>query len=248
MYSPADRDRIRTALLDRAGADERITGAALTGSAARDGEDRWSDIDLFLGLAPDAEVEPVLADWTDHLYAEYGVVEHLDMVRGTVVYRVFLLASTLQVDIAFAPAAEFGPIGSTFRVVFGTPRERARPPAPTVAGLAGMAWLYALHVRSSIERGRGWQAEYMISAMRDEVIALACLRHDLPVREGRGVDRLPATVTEPLTAGLVRSLADAELRRAFAAVTEAFLTELACSDAALADRLGSTVRALADLS
>ena len=34
----------------------------------------------------------------------------------------------------------------------------------------------------------------MISGMRDQVLALACLRHGLPAREGRGMDGLPADV------------------------------------------------------
>jgi hypothetical protein len=43
MYSPSDRHRIRETLIDIARADKRIIGAALTGSAASDREDRWSD-------------------------------------------------------------------------------------------------------------------------------------------------------------------------------------------------------------
>jgi hypothetical protein len=42
--------------------------------------------------------------------------------------------------------------------------------------------------------GDVWQAEFMVSAMRDQVLALACLRHGLPAREGRGMDLLPAAV------------------------------------------------------
>jgi len=51
MFTPQERTRLRDALVARARADERITGAALTGSASRDAEDRWSDIDLALGVA-----------------------------------------------------------------------------------------------------------------------------------------------------------------------------------------------------
>jgi hypothetical protein len=43
----------------------------------------------------------------------------------------------------------------------------------------------ALHARICIERGRWWQAEHWISAMRDHVITLACLRLGYPGATGR---------------------------------------------------------------
>jgi hypothetical protein len=109
-----------------------------------------------------------------------------------------------------------------------------------------MGWLYALHVRSSIARGRPWQAEYMLSAMRDQVLALACLRHGVPAAEGRGIDRLPPEVTAPLAAALVRSLDTAELKRAFGVVSEALIAEIERVDFALAHRLAAPLRDLVD--
>ncbi|HEY0603004.1 MAG TPA: hypothetical protein VGD58_08830 [Herpetosiphonaceae bacterium] len=246
MFTPADRNRIRDALIAVAHADERITGAALTGSAAVDAEDAWSDIDLALSVADDADYQQVVADWTDHMDREYGVVHHLDVFRGTTLFRVFLLPSTLQVDLAFWPAAEFGAIAPTFRLLFGTANERPMSPAPSAAALIGMAWLYALHARSSIARGRVWQAEYMLSAMRDQVLALACLRHGLPAVQGRGIDRLPPEATAALSTALVRSLDAAELSRAFGVVSEALLDEIQRVDVELANRLAAVVRALAN--
>jgi hypothetical protein len=108
----------------------------------------------------------------------------------------------------------------------------------------GMAWLYALHVRSSIARGRWWQAEYMLHGMRDSVMALACVRHHLPAHQGRGVDDLPPDVLLPLTHALVGSLEISELRRAFHAITEALLGEMAHADADMRNRLTNTLRAL----
>jgi predicted nucleotidyltransferase len=244
MFTPEDRTRLRDALVAAARADPRITAAALTGSASAGAEDRWSDIDLALSIAGGADPGPVVADWTDRVYREGGAVHHLDVYRGDVLFRVFLLASTLQVDIAFWPAAEFGAIGPTFRLLFGSANDRPLPAAPTAAGLIGMGWLYALHARSSIERGRAWQAEYMVSGMRDQVLALACLRHGLPAVEGRGADRLPPGVAAALAAGLVRSLEAAELRRAFGVVTEALIAEVGLADAGLAERLTAPLREL----
>lgn len=244
MFSPAERARLRDELVAAARADERISGVALTGSAAVGAEDPWSDIDLALGVAGD--VEPVIADWTQLMYREHGTLEHTDLTRGSTLYRVFLLASTLQVDLAFSPAAEFGAIAPTFRLLDGHAEDLPHVPEPVAGDLIGTAWLYALHVRSCIARGRRWQAEYMISGIRDQVLALACVRHGVPAVQGRGLHRLPVDVADPVTDSLVRSLDVDELVRAFRAVTAALLAEIARADASHAHQLGGVLNELVD--
>lgn len=245
MYTVAERETLRDALVEAARADERVTGAALTGSAAVGAEDEWSDVDLALGLAPDADQDAVLADWTTSMYSRYGAVHHTDVWSRGTVYRVFLLASTLQVDIAFAPASEFGALGPSFRLLFGEAVEQQAWAAPLALDLVGMGWLYALHARSSIARGKVWQAEYMISGVRDHVLMLACLRHGVPHSQGRGLHLLPAATTAPVEATLVRSLEATELTRAFRASVDVLLVEIAYVDAELAVRLDRPLRELA---
>lgn len=171
LFTPKRRERLREALVAAAQSDVRIIGAAHTGSAAVGREDRWSDIDLALCVVPHADVEQVVADWSNRMYRNHGAVTHLDVWRGATLYRVFLLEDTLQVDVSFWSKAEFGATGPNFRLMFGTANERPWAAPPVAADLIGMGWLYALHVRSSIARGRVWQAEYMLSAMRDQVLA-----------------------------------------------------------------------------
>ncbi len=65
-------------------------------------------------------------------------------------------------------------------MLFGAAGKETPAPVPSAAELIGMAWLYALHARSSVARGRVWQAEYMISGMRDHVLALACYAATFP--------------------------------------------------------------------
>jgi len=62
-----------------------------------------------LGIAPEVEITAAIAGWTAMLYRDHQAVHHTDVISGATTYRVFLLASTLQVDIAFTPATEFGP-------------------------------------------------------------------------------------------------------------------------------------------
>jgi hypothetical protein len=244
MYTSAQRDELRRELLVLARADPRITGGAITGSASMDREDAWSDIDLAFGVGRADELPGVLQDMTEHMYAHHGAIERLDVIREPWIYRVFILPSTLQVDLAFAPADAFGARAPTFRLVFGVAQEPKHAGAPVVEELIGYAWLYALHARSSIARNKVWQAEYMIGNVRDHVLAIACRRLGLPAVEGRGIDALPADVVDPLRDALVRSLEPAELRRALGAVIDALLREIGAHDPTLAGRLHDVLLAL----
>jgi predicted nucleotidyltransferase len=238
MFTPGDRNLLREALVEAARSDERVTGAALTGSAALGAEDAWSDIDLAFAVAGDPE--PVLGDFTARMYREHGAAHHMDVVFERTVFRVFLLANTLQVDLAFWPEADFGATTPKFRALFGTPRDRPQSPPPDARRLVDLAWLHALHARSSIERGRGWQAEYMIGRVREHALALACLRHGVLAVEGRGLDQLPADVTRPFEATLVGGLGD--VAGPFHAVTELLIGEIEVVDADLAARLAPLLR------
>ncbi|WP_290060439.1 nucleotidyltransferase domain-containing protein [Amycolatopsis solani] len=240
MFTTGERTSLRDALVEAARSDERVTGAALTGSAALDAEDAWSDIDLAFAVTGDPE--PVLADFTARMYAEHGAAHHMDVGFERTTFRVFLLGSTLQVDLAFWPAEDFGATSPKFRLLFGTANEREPTPPPDARRLIDLAWLHALHARSSLARGRGWQAEYMVGRVREYALALACLRHGLPAVEGRGLDQLPASVTRPFEATLARGLDD--LGRAFHAVTELLIGEVGRVDAALGRRLAPLLRRL----
>jgi hypothetical protein len=103
--------------------------------------------------------------------------------------------------------------------------------------LAGLAWHHALHARVSVERHRALQAEHWIGALRTQVIALACLRLGYPTGYAKGAHLLPAELTSPLEATLVRSLDATELRRALSAAVAALAAELGRTDPDLAARL-----------
>jgi hypothetical protein len=248
LFTPEERARLRSSLLERAAHDIRLTGAAITGSAADGREDRWSDIDLAFGVAEAADVANVLADWTAHMYEQHLALHHCDVRAGAWIYRVFLLPGTLQIDLAFVPASDFCALTTTFRLVSGRANEPRHAGPPAAADLIGLGWLYALHARSSIARGSLWQAEYMISGVRDHGLALASIRHGLPAAHGRGIDRLPDEVKTAFEGALVRHLETAELSRAFRAAVAGLLREIHCVDPVLAARLEVPLRNLTEVS
>jgi hypothetical protein len=237
MFTAEQRDHVRQRILEVAQADPRVIAGALTGSMAFGGGDRWSDIDVAFGIVEGSTPEAVLDDWTAVFAREWRVLDHFDLPFGSSVYRVFLLPSGLEVDVAVTPAADFGARGPQFQVLFGPTRHVPATPQPSASSLIGLSWHHVLHAHASIERHRLWQAEYWIGAIREHVLALACLRLGENARERRGVDRLPSTVTDPLAETFVRSLDEPELRRALAVATRCLIGELEAWDPTLCARL-----------
>jgi hypothetical protein len=246
MFTAEERTLLRCQLLEYAADDQRISGAAITGSGAASNEDQWSDIDLAFGVKDDAELPKVLSDWTEYMYQQHSALHHMDLRAGAWIYRVFLLTSTLQVDLAFVSATEFQALAPTFRLMFGQANQPRTVPPPSPTDIIAFGWLYALHARSAIARQKFWQAEYMISAMRDNALALACIRHGLPAVYGRGIDQLPNETRASLEESLVRQLDTAELSRAFRSVTLGLLGEIRSIDEQLADRLQEALLRLCD--
>jgi hypothetical protein len=241
LFTVEERDRIRARLLEKAQLDPRIVAAAEVGSLALGPGDRWSDIDLSLGLAAGVTVAEILAAWTPEIEREFDAVALFDLPYQSTVYRVFFFPGSLQVDLSFAPGHEFGALGPQFKLLFGEAVTRPAPASPTASHRFGLAVHHALRARFSIERGRFWQAEYWISALRDESLALACSRRGLTAGHARGYDELPEEVRSAHAGTLVRSLDRAELMRALGVAIEGLLRE---SDE-LAKRVEAELRALA---
>jgi hypothetical protein len=244
VFSAGDRDSLREMLIALAQSDSRISGAAITGSGALNLEDKWSDIDLAFAVTEENEISQVISDWTEIMYQNHGAVHHMDMASGESFFRVYLLENTLQVDLSFSPGRSFGAVAPSFRLVFGKSQDLPKSVWPTSNELIGLGWLYALHARSSIARGRVWQAEFMISGFRGQALALACSRFGLSPNQGRGLDKLPSEILETFVGALVRSLDEAELRRAYRLCGEVFLAEVNRVDPGLANRLGEPLEEL----
>ena len=227
VFTPDERTSLRRHLIDAAREDPRVTSAALVGSAARQEEDEWSDIDLALQLSPGVEVSEVVDDWTLDLASRGRVVDHLDLRADGALYRVFLLASTLQVDLSFWPHDAFRASGPDFELLFGTPVEPAASTTGNADHHVRLGWLHALHARSAIARRREWQAVWMLEGMRNEIVASACLRHGVPAHQGRGVDRLPSGLRSRLKPTLVTATDTFALSTVFLALSRLLLEEAA---------------------
>jgi hypothetical protein len=225
MFSVEERDQVRDGIVAMARADPRIVAGAMIGSLAGGGGDRWSDLDLGFGLADGVSAADVFADWTPRLEGERNAAHLFDLPSVASLYRVFLFPGNLQVDLSLTPASEFGARGPKFKLLFGRALERAPGWEASVSAhhLFGLGAHHAVRARFCIERGRLWQAEYWVSAVRDQALALACRRRGLNVWYGRDFDDLPAEVLDQRS--LVQSVQKAELLRALGRAVDALLRE-----------------------
>jgi hypothetical protein len=147
---------------------------------------------------------------------------------------VFLLPDALQLDLSMTSAAQFRPAGPRFRLLFGetaageseTPTPDLFLPTPSVAvDIFGWGVIYALHARACIERGRVWQAEHYVGAVRDHALSLACLREERPHVLARGYDDLSAETLARFEDAHVGEVEGGALRAALAASVLALMRE-----------------------
>jgi len=169
MFTVEARERLRDDLVSAAQADARISAAALVGSSALGREDEWSDIDLALCVDADAQRSAVIAEWTDWMYAEHAAVHTSTFpvarrpTGSSCASTHCRSTSFLARDEVRRPwpglpwpiwshgggSAGSGIPGSQREALAPESRSRKESPAPQpVAGLIGMAWLYALHATS----------------------------------------------------------------------------------------------------
>jgi hypothetical protein len=238
VFTVEQRDALCERLVKLAEGDGRVVAGAIVGSLAVDAGDRFSDVDMTFGIDDRSEVADVLDDWTRTLINQLDAVRLADLERGPTIYRVFLLLDALQLDLSMTPAARFRPAGPRFRLLFGaTAGDGSEVPTRPVAGalslptpavaedIFGWGVIYALHARACIERGRVWQAEHYVGAVRDHALSLGCLREGIPPEQARRYDDLSVETRARLDDAHVGELEAGTLRAALAASVLALVHE-----------------------
>jgi len=243
MFTVEERDRVRNRVVQMSRADPRLVAGALIGSTAGGGGDKWSDLDLTFGLADGAAINDVLADWTTRLVNEFNAVHIFDLPHLSTIYRVFLLPSNLQVDLSFTLGSKFLGKGLKFDLLFGKALERDPAKPASAEQTFGLAVVYLLHAHACIARERMWEAEYCLSAARDQSLSLACLHRDLKTSYGRGFDDLPPKTLDSVIGALVGSLEKTQLIEALGKCVDVLLQN-SQDVSELAQRLGPQLREL----
>lgn len=252
MFTVEQRDALRDRVLGLAEVDERVVAGAAVGSLAVGTGDRFSDLDLTFSIAGTA-VADVLEDWTRRLVDEDGALQLVDLQAGPTTYRVFLFPDALQFDLSMTPASEFRPAGPRFTLLFGETAPEPEVTAPRTAGsvfistpavphdIFGWGVIYALHARACIERGRLFQADHYVAAVRDHALSLACLREGAVAVQARGYDDLSPETHARFEGSRAAAAEPDALRSALAGSVRALMQEGADAKLphaqAVADRL-----------
>src|SRR5262245_28110663 len=124
MFTVEQRQHVQDRILEMANADGRVVAGAVVGSLAIGDGDRWSDLDLTFGVNDAIPIRDVLEEWTKRIVGEFDAAILFDLPFGSSIYRVFVLPGCLQFDLSFTPAAEFGALAPTFKLLFGQAVER----------------------------------------------------------------------------------------------------------------------------
>ena len=243
MFTVEERDRVRDRIVRMSRADPHLVAGALVGSTAGGRGDRWSDLDLTFGLADGAVIDDVLADWTTRLATDFHAVPIFDLPHLSTTYRVFLLPSNLQVDLSFTPGNKFLGKGLKHDLLFGNALEKDPTKPASAEQTFGLAVVYLLHAHACIARARIWEAEYCISAARDQALSLACLNRSLRTTYGRGFDDLPPEILKTFTETLIGSPERAQLIQALGKCVDVLLQN-SQDVSGLAGRLGPQLREL----
>jgi hypothetical protein len=225
VFTVEQRDRAQERILELAKADPRVVAGAAVGSLATGPGDRWSDLDLTFGVAHGAALTEVLEDLTHKVVDEFEAVVLFDLPFESTIYRVFLFPGVLQVDLSFTPASDFGARGPHWKLLFGEEIQREHTQPPPATEIFGYAVHEAVRARFCIERGRLWQAVYLIDDVRDHAFALASLRRGFEAAYARGAHQLPEEVQASFEDTLVRSLDPEELLRALRSAVGALQRE-----------------------
>jgi hypothetical protein len=89
----------------------------------------------------------------------------------------------------------------------------------------GWGVVYAVHARACIGRGRFWQAEHYVGAVRDHALSLACLLEGVPAVQARGYDDLSPETLARFDHAHVTVIEPGALRAALAASVRELMHE-----------------------
>ncbi|MEP7266208.1 MAG: hypothetical protein ABI844_17695 [Saprospiraceae bacterium] len=243
-FTTKERTLVYERVLEIAKSDARVTGGAVVGSIANKKEDALSDIDLTFGIKNNIRPEHVLHDWTELLNIEFNTIHYFDIRHASAIYRVLLFPNCLELDLSVVPENDFGAITPNFQLLFGNSNKLIDSPKPDIAYLIGLSWHHVLHANTAIHRDKPWQAEYWISALRDHIISMKCIRLGLPSLYAKGADTISKQEMQGLESTLIKSLDLSELSIHLNLISTFLISEIQYHDEKLATSLISIFKKL----
>jgi predicted nucleotidyltransferase len=105
LYTPEEREEIAEGVSRLLYEDGRVEGIVVGSLASQ--PDRWSDIDLEVVVADNADLAAVAAEWVNRPHEVLAVLHHFETAFGDTLVRGLLLENLLEIDLAFTLRAHF---------------------------------------------------------------------------------------------------------------------------------------------
>ncbi|MCB9423329.1 MAG: hypothetical protein H6667_26275 [Ardenticatenaceae bacterium] len=240
FYTPEDRQYILDKLLHALKGDGRIAGVLVVGSGATGFKDDYSDIDLSVVMASEADVEPVFRDWDGKIQTLFPVVTRFETHYGPYLFLYgFLLDNILELDIGFLclnnlvarrPQWQiaFDRSGQIQSIMEASLVDKPEAPEPDRYQQAlESIWHYIMHSAICLRRKQNWRAVYYLDMVRQQTIELAGLRLGLETKNYRQVDQFPADLLLSWQQSLPSDLSPGKIMRALQTATQCFFDEAA---------------------
>ena len=264
LFTHGERQRVLDTLLDALKDDGRIAGALVVGSGAVGFKDDFSDVDLAVVIASEADVEPVFRDWDGKIRALFPVVTRFETHYGPNAFLYgFLLENFLELDIGFVCLNNlvarrphwqiaFDRSGKIQSIMEASLVNKFEPKAPDYyQHYLNSVWHYIMHSAICVRRKQSWRAVYYLGMVRQQTLELAGLRLGLETKNFRQVDQLPSDILLPLQQSFPSELNPEKIMHAIQTASQCFFNEVAAgtgqSDNILTNRLQNKMQLFLEL-
>jgi len=231
-------DRLINAFKD----DRQICGIILVGSGAVGFADQYSDLDFCVVVSDDCSLRDTYDLWGRRIEELFPVLLHQKVDKSAHnLLHVVVLESLLELDLGFLKRSHLAAAKPRWKVVYDrdgeldehmkTSWEERQHKSTCVmdvyADTVEKTWYPALHALIAIRRDQPWRASFEFSLLRELVIQGYCTRQELTGKRWRDLDSAENLFKEALLQTLPNSLDTEALKKAYVAVLELLLQELA---------------------
>jgi predicted nucleotidyltransferase len=255
LYTPQRRAEIQENLLTFLQTDEQIAGVVLVGSGAEEYRDSYSDINLLIAVADNMTVYAVYHKWKTRLIALYPRIAGYEIQQANEAFHyTSLLDNFLVLDLQFAKARRTIAHHKPWKICFdrtGTLQEtlekaysdeQNEAPLREYTRLIDTIWQPILKCATALRRNEIWRALHLLEGLRNQVVEIAGMNHNIDTHDFTDVDRLPEMFLVHLRHTLPTGTGVPAIRRALRTTVVLLFDEIEALETRLAVSKASTLR------
>lgn len=208
LFTPTDREKIKTEITTLLSGTPEITAVILLGSAVTGYTDHLSDIDIMSVITDEADIIGVMDAICAGIKARYNVLCFAQLNERRL--QVCLFDNYLELNLSYrtketveakAPLwqvlyDETNTADATMQATYTQFNEESRINTSNthqnkLAEYSQQIWHFLFHAAAAINRGRFWKAVKELDYARNCIIELKGLRYSLSMHRNSDVDKIP---------------------------------------------------------